>query len=304
MLGRRRLSRGSLVLVLVAAPILVTTKMRTRFVLLETTAAMMARAMTRMAIKRRRGGHVRSRRRVALVRGSVRRRRSRRPAIRIWSAHWSGCCLGLVAVKPHPNRRTHHLALGTTSIIVAATSTTSAATICSVGRRGLRLSTPLLCGGGVVRRRGWVRLAVGLLRSRLILRLTAVCRLRLIDLGSVVGVVVLGRKRSMRCTLRRVLSMVGLPGLLRRLRIAGLGRRAGVGCGILRAVGRLLAVAVAVAGVLLVLLMLLVVATAVGATATSATAMTAARGTVGRITARASARGCRRRSRRRGSVVV
>ena len=210
----------------------------------------------------------------------------------------------MVAIESHPDRRTHQLPLWAASIIVAASivvaaaSTTSAA-VRSVCRGRLCMRTPVWVGrtvDGLGRR---VRLAVGRLGSGLVLGLGTIRRrLLLIDLRSIVGMVVLGWQRSVRCTLWRVLlAVVGVPLrlLLGRLGIAGLGGRAGVWCGSLRTVGRLLAVAVA--GVVR-----LVVATAIGATATSS-AVAATRRTVRGITARA-ARGCRRRRRRRRTVVV
>lgn len=157
------------------------------------------------------------------------------------------------------------------------------------------MSTPLW---DTIDRRGrWVRLAIGrLLRAVLVLGLAAIRRLLLVDLRGVVGMVVLGRQGRVRRTLRgMLLAMVGVPLLLRLLGVAGLGRRAGVGYGSLRAVGRLLAVAIA--GVRLV------VATSIGAASTSAT-VRATRRSVRRIPTGATARGRGGRSRRRRSVVV
>jgi hypothetical protein len=231
-----------------------------------------------------------------LVGGSVRRRRSRGAAVRVWSAHWSGGGLGLVAIEAHPDRGAHHLSLWCASVIVAATSTSSTTAISSVGRGLLRMGSPLLDGRAAGRRRSWIRLAVGRLGSRLVLGLGAVCRLLLVHLRGIVRVVVLGRQRGVRCTLRGVLlSMLGVPRLLRGLGVARLGRRTGVRGGRLGTVGGLLAIGVA--------WVRLVVAAAIGATTASAT-MTAARGTVRGIAAGAAARRGRWRSRRRGSVVV
>ncbi len=144
-----------------------------------------------------------------------------------------------------------------------------------------------------------VRLAVGRLGSGLVLGLGTIRRrLLLIDLRGIVGMVVLSWQRSMRRTLWRVLlAVVGVPLwlLLGRLGIAGLGRRAGIWRGTLRAVGRLLAVAIA-------WMVRLVVAAAIRATATSS-AVAATRRTVRGITAW-TACGCRRRGRRRRTVVV
>jgi len=263
----------------------------------EAAATVMARAVASMAIKRRRVGHIGSWGRVTLIgSGWVLGRRSRRSAVWVGSAHWSGARLGMVGVKSHPNRRTHHLPLWAASIIVAATSAASAA-VRSVGRGGLRMSTPVR---STTDRRGrLVRLAIGRLRAVLVLGLTTIRRLLLIDLWGVVGVVVLGGQGRVRGTLLRVLlAVLGVPLLLRLLRllgVAGLGRRAGVGGGSLRAVGGLLAVAVA--GVRLV------VTTPIVAASTSA-AMTATRRAVGGIATGATARRCRGRRRRRRSVVV
>lgn len=285
----------SLVLILVAATVLVAAKVRARLGLVKAAATVMARAVGRTAIKGRRVGHIGSWGGVALIRGGwVLGRRCRRSAVWVGSAHWSGAWLGMAVIKSHPNRRTHHLPLWATSIIVAATSAASAA-VSSVGRRSLWMSTPLW---DTIDRRGrWVRLAIGrLLRAVLVLGLATIRRLLLIDLRGVVGMVILGRQGRVRCTLRgMLLAVVGVPLLLWLLGVAGLGRRAGVGNGSLRAVGRLLAIAVA--GVRLV------VATSIRAAPTSAT-VRATRSSVRRIPTSATARGRWGRSRRRRSVVV
>ncbi len=299
MLSRRCLGRPFvLVLVVVAAAVLVAAKVRAGLGLMKAAAAVMASAMAGMAIERRRGRHIGSWGRVALVGSRVLCRRSRRSAVGVWSAHWSGGWLVMVAIKSHPDRRTHQLPLGTASIIIATASTTSAA-VRSVSRRRLCMRTPVRVGrtvDGLSRR---VRLTVGRLRSGLVWGLGTIRRrLLLIDLRGIVGMIVLGGQRSMRCTLWRVLlAVIGVPLrlLLGRLGIAGLGRRARVWCGTLRTVGRLLAVAIA-------WVLRLVVATAIGATATSS-AMAATRRTVRGITARAAC-GCWRGRRRRRTVVV
>ena len=95
----------------------------------------------------------------------------------------------MAGIKSHPNRRTHHLSLWAASVIVAATSAASA-TVCAVGRGGLRMGGPLR--NATDRRGRWVRLAIGRLRAVLVLRLAAIRRLLLIVLGGVVGVVVVG----------------------------------------------------------------------------------------------------------------
>ena len=233
-----------------------------------------------------------------MVWGRILCRRSRRSAVWVWSAHWSGGWLVVVAIKSHPDRRTHQLPLGAASIIVAAASTTSAA-VGSVSRRRLCMRTPIRVRRAVDGLGRRVRLAVGRLGSGLVLGLGTIRRrLLLIDLRGIVGMVVLSWQRSMRRTLWRVLlAVVGVPLwlLLGRLGIAGLGRRAGIWRGTLRAVGRLLAVAIA-------WMVRLVVAAAIRATATSS-AVAATRRTVRGITAW-TACGCRRRGRRRRTVVV
>ncbi len=215
----------------------------------------------------------------------------------------------MVVVKSHPDRRTHHLLLWTTTAIVTATSSAASAAAAAAAavrsRCGLRVRSPLRGGSRV-------RLAVGRLGSGLVLGLATIRRLLLIDLGGIVGVVVLGRQRGVRRALWRVLlAMFGVPlgRLLRRLGIAWLGGRSGVGRRGLRAVCRLLAVGVArmvrlMRLMLLVRLVLLVVAATIVATPTSA-AVTATRRTVrGRGIPGRSACRCRRRGRRRRTVVV
>lgn len=325
MLGRRRLGRRRRTFVLGPVAILVATKVSARLVV-EAAPSMMASAMARPAIKRRRRRrrrrrHVGCRGCIGLVVGrrGIRSGRGRRGSVGIGPAHWSGRCRGVVAIKSNPDRGSHQLSLWPTSIVVAAVAAvvavaavttapaSSASAVCSWSRVRLRVSAPLL-GRGAVLRRCWIALAVGRLRRGRVRRRTAVGRLLLVvHLRRIVRMVVLGGQRSMgrvrgvRSGLRRVLlSVFRVPLLLRRLRIARLmmmmmGGMAGVRCRILMAVGGLLSVVVRGMG--------LVVAAAVGTSATS-TAMAATRRAVGWVAGRATARRRRRRSWRRGSVVV
>lgn len=181
-----------------------------------------------------------------MVRGRIRRRRSRRAAVRVWCAHWSRCCLGLAAIEAHANRWAHHLSFWRPPIIVAAAAATPTTAIRTMGRRLLGVSSPLLGWGAGGRARSRICLAVGRLRSRLVWWLTTVGRLLLVDLRGIVWVVILGGQRSVRCVLRgMMLAVFGVPRLLLRLGVAGLSRGAGVGCRTLGSVGGLLAIAVA-----------------------------------------------------------
>jgi hypothetical protein len=284
------------------------TKVRARpAVIVKTTTTMMASAVGRMAVKRGRHRHVGCRRWVGRIGSSERARRwiaKRGTGIR--SAHWSGGYrLRVGVVESDPDRRSHELTLWRSTIVVAATAAASSASIRSLVALRLRMSGPLLSWGSRLRSRARISLIVrGLGR---VLRRAGVRRLLLIDLGSIVGMVVLSGQRSVRSALRRVLlCMLGVPLLLgwllwvarlRRRRRSGIRWRALMGV----VLGRLV---VAVARMVrLMRLVRLVVATAFGTSAASAT-VAAARGSIGRVTAWGTARGRYRWSRRGRTVIV
>jgi hypothetical protein len=274
------------------------------------TASVVPSVVAGVVIIRSRCGHIRGRRRITLVRCGIRTGRALMTTVGLsWirTAHWSRRRLLAIVVKADSNWWSHHLALVPTSIVVAsATAVSATETGLAVG---LSVASPLLrgrsrlgcrrrVGSAVVRLRRGIRWLSGV-RLRL--------RLRVVQLGSVVRVVVRGRQRIMgRRRLGMLRGMLGVPGLrgLLRRRVGCLRRmRARIGGGVLLSVrSRRLGVSVGRGR--------LVISATIGASSTTST-VTASMGTllvrlvvVLSITGLAICRSGRRRGRRRRPVVV